>query len=405
MKKITSPAQVFAEIAKDIAPYKVSCYPNPAVGCAIVYKQQIISKGYHLAAGMPHAEVEAINAVYELFGEQAQQILRESEIYVTLEPCAHHGRTPPCAERIVQEQIPVCYIEQADITDKVNGKGVEIMRNAGIAVHNYPVPQLALLNHDFFALDRICQSTVCYPYVRVKVASSIDGISALPNGHSKWITNGTSRSIVQALRSHSDAIVTSGKTVVVDQARYNIRAEQLPQVILDHVQPQNIKNPTVFILDNSNLLDTQQPIFTTQARKVIVSKQPHALQQAIAQDSSSPFAQAYAQGLVEFWDGVDSHSVAGLRQFFLELKTKYSCNDVLVETGSMLTRAVLDANVFDELHHCIGPVVLGAGCKAIDLSQEFTEVDQACHLELAYRLDLDGDLHSVYVNTHKISLS
>lgn len=405
MKKIINPAQVFTEIAKDLARYKVSCYPNPAVGCAIVYQQQIIAKGYHLAAGMDHAEVEAINAVYELFGSQARQILRQSEIYVTLEPCAHQGRTPPCAARIVAEQIPVCYIAQADITDKVNGKGVELMRAAGIIVHHYPVAQLAMLNYDFFTLDRIIKSQSCYPYVRVKVASSIDGVSALPNGNSKWITNATSRSIVQALRSHSDAIITSAKTVVVDQARYNIRVEQLPQVILDHVLAENIKNPIVFILDNSNLLDANQPIFTTQACKVIVSKQPHALQELLVHDSSSALAQAYVQGLVKFWTGVDSHSVQGLRQFFLELKTQYGCNDVLVETGSMLTRAVLDANVFDELHHCIGPVILGSGCKAIDLSSKFTQVDQACHLQLAYRLDLDGDLHSVYVNPHKISMN
>ncbi|MGK7731797.1 bifunctional diaminohydroxyphosphoribosylaminopyrimidine deaminase/5-amino-6-(5-phosphoribosylamino)uracil reductase RibD, partial [Acinetobacter baumannii] len=173
-----------------------STKPNPNVGCVIVKDDQLIGEGFHPKAGQPHAEVFALRQA----GEQAQG----ATAYVTLEPCAHYGRTPPCAEALVKAQVKKVVVACPDPNPLVAGKGVQILKNAGIEVEIGICEDLAAkLNQGFLKA-----MSTGMPYVRLKVASSLDGRTAMASGESKWITGSAARQDVQHWRAISGAVIT-----------------------------------------------------------------------------------------------------------------------------------------------------------------------------------------------------
>ncbi|MDU6100581.1 MAG: bifunctional diaminohydroxyphosphoribosylaminopyrimidine deaminase/5-amino-6-(5-phosphoribosylamino)uracil reductase RibD, partial [Acinetobacter sp.] len=189
-----------------------STKPNPNVGCVIVKDDQLIGQGFHPKAGQPHAEVFALREA----GEHAEG----ATAYVTLEPCAHYGRTPPCAEALVKAQVKKVVVACPDPNPLVAGKGVQILKNAGIEVEVGICEDLASkLNQGFLKT-----MSTGMPYVRLKVASSLDGRTAMASGESKWITGSAARQDVQHWRAISGAVITGIESVIADDCQLNVRS-------------------------------------------------------------------------------------------------------------------------------------------------------------------------------------
>lgn len=190
-----------------------SVSPNPMVGCVIVHEEKIIGEGYHRNYGGPHAEVNAVNSV------ENQELLKEATAYVTLEPCAHWGKTPPCANLLVEKGLKKVVIAAVDSNSLVGGKGIEILKNAGIVVETGVMEKAARWqNRRFFT-----QIEKQRPYVILKWAQTQDGFVARENYSSKWISGTQSRQLVHKWRAEEDAILVGKNTALYDNPRLNVR--------------------------------------------------------------------------------------------------------------------------------------------------------------------------------------
>jgi len=188
-------------------------YPNPVVGCVIVRDRQIISEGWHRRSGEPHAEVNAINQIPD------KEILKKSTLYVSLEPCAHHGKTPPCADLIISYRIPKVVVGTTDPFAKVNGLGIRKMENAGTEVTTGILEEeCKQLNKRFFTFHLEKR-----PYIILKWAQTADGFMATENGGQKWITNQYSKQLVHKWRTEEQAILVGTRTAEVDNPKLNAR--------------------------------------------------------------------------------------------------------------------------------------------------------------------------------------
>ncbi len=193
--------------------------PNPMVGAVIVFQGLIIGEGYHRQYGQAHAEVNAVNDVLENAGEQAATLLSQSTIYVSLEPCAHYGKTPPCADLIIRYQIPNVVVGCRDPFEAVNGKGIEKLQQAGIRVTSGVLEKECLwLNRRFFT--RVTQQR---PYIILKWAQTTDGFFAPDDNRQFWITNDLSRRLVHQWRGEEDAVLVGKNTAAVDNPQLNVR--------------------------------------------------------------------------------------------------------------------------------------------------------------------------------------
>lgn len=204
---------------------RFSTSPNPRVGCVIAHGSQVVGQGFHLRAGEPHAEVHALR--------QAGAWARGATAYVTLEPCAHHGRTPPCAEALIAAGVGRVVVAMADPNPLVGGKGLALLAAAGIPT------ECGLLADEARALNRGFLSRIerGRPFVKLKTAVSLDGKTALADGRSQWITDEAARRDVQVLRAESCAVLTGIGTVLADNPRLNVRSfptlRQPVRVVLD----------------------------------------------------------------------------------------------------------------------------------------------------------------------------
>lgn len=282
--------------------------PNPCVGCVIVKDGQIIGEGYHYQAGQPHAEVFALRQA----GENAEG----ATAYVTLEPCSHHGRTPPCADALIKAKIKKVVIAVTDPNPKVAGGGIVKLQQAGIEVITGVCHDEAYaLNVGFFAT-----MSGRLPYVWLKIACSLDGKVAMNTGESKWITGESAREDVQRLRAKSGAIITGSQTVLADLPLLNVRSESLGVPLAD------IPQPLLVVLDRRKRIDTQSDWYQTQAkiRPILL------IQEALS-----------------------------LEEILLLLKNDYQIHDVMVEAGASLSTSFLTQNLVDELIVYQAPCLLG----------------------------------------------
>lgn len=282
--------------------------PNPAVGCIIVKNGLIIGSGYHPESGQPHAEVFALsNSTQSVVGATA---------YVTLEPCSHTGKTPPCAEALISSGVSRVVIAGLDPNPKVAGKGVGMLLEAGIRVTvGVCTEQAEQLNLGFLKSMRHKM-----PYVRLKIASSLDGKTAMASGESKWITGPAAREDVQKLRALSGAIITGSQTVIEDNPSLNVRSNQLG------VPVDSVPQPRIVVLDRRQRLNKAQ---------YKVFKTPDTL----------------------LW------TESNLTDLLHKLVTKYQIHDVLVEAGSQVSGSFIEAGLVDELIVYQAPCVLGHSAK------------------------------------------
>lgn len=225
--------------------------PNPMVGCVIVKDGKIIGEGWHKCYGHSHAEIEAINDA-----KNHNESVRGSTVYVTLEPCSHYGKTPPCANRLVEEGVSEVVIAMRDPNPKVNGRGIEILRSAGIKVtesDSESKREAEFLNRGFIFAQKYHR-----PFITLKAAMSLDGRLCLSNGSSKWITGMMSRTYAHKLRAENDAVLVGVNTVLKDDPELtvrNVKGTDPVRIVLDRHNrtPLNAKIRDCMILNHDDL--------------------------------------------------------------------------------------------------------------------------------------------------------
>jgi diaminohydroxyphosphoribosylaminopyrimidine deaminase/5-amino-6-(5-phosphoribosylamino)uracil reductase len=307
--------------------------PNPRVGCVIAQDARVVGEGWHQRAGEPHAEVFALR--------QAGELARGATAYVTLEPCAHHGRTPPCAEALIAAGVARVVIAAEDPFPQVAGRGIARLRAAGITVEAGLMRDAAReLNVGFFS--RIERGR---PWLRVKLAMSLDGRTALANGESKWITGEAARADVQRWRARSSAILTGSGTVLADNPRLTVRlADDVPftpplRVVLDRQR----RTPA-----GSHVLDGSVPTVILHSATIDT-----ALDESEAAPNAFDCVSVPEQG-----DALDLNAV-------LALLAERGCNEVQVEAGPVLCGALFAAGLVDELLLYIAPLFLGDSARPL----------------------------------------
>ncbi|WP_457622443.1 bifunctional diaminohydroxyphosphoribosylaminopyrimidine deaminase/5-amino-6-(5-phosphoribosylamino)uracil reductase RibD [Persephonella sp.] len=236
------------EALKLAEPRKGLTHPNPTVGAVIVKNGKVIGKGYHKKAGMPHAEREAINdAVKKGYN------IEGSTMYVTLEPCFHYGRTPPCTEAIIDSRIKRIVIATVDPNPQVSGKGVEILNKHGIeTVVGILQEEAKKLNEDFFVYIKKKR-----PFIHLKIAQSLDGKIATRTGSSKWITSEESRKYVHQLRKESTAVMVGTNTALKDNPNLTVR----------HIETE--RQPLRVVLDKDLKIPEDYNLFNNEAKTVL----------------------------------------------------------------------------------------------------------------------------------------
>lgn len=325
--------------------------PNPAVGCIIVKDNQIIGRGATAPVGGSHAEVFALKEA----GEQA----RGATAYVTLEPCAHYGRTPPCAKGLADAGISRVVIACSDPNPLVAGKGVQILRDAGIdVVQGVCAAEAAQQNKGFLKAIATGQ-----PYVRLKIASSLDGRTAMASGESKWITGAEARLDVQHWRAISGVVITGIGTVLADDCQLNVRQLKDVDDLSAVVQPKRL------VLDRQGRLPLTAKILA-QADSVMVM---------------GPFRQELADL------GVIQLEIQPLKTLLQALSQQYQIYDVLVEAGAALSTAFLQENLVDELISYVAPTFLGRSARAM-FNAEFDRMAEQLRFKLIDAVQMGGDV-------------
>ena len=348
--------------------------PNPRVGCVLVRDGVVVGEGWHERAGEPHAEVLALRAA----GEAA----RGSTAYVTLEPCSHHGRTPPCAEALIAAGITRVVVAVQDPNPQVAGQGIAKLRAAGIEVECGLMETAAgELNVGFFA-----RMTRCTPWLRSKIAMSLDGRTALSNGKSQWITGKAARLDVQHWRARSCAVLTGIGTVLADDARLNVREIKTERQPLRVVLDSRLSIP----LDARVLYGSSKEALAPGGGADWGSLRGDNALIYTARHDKQKIAVLHDLGVMVVVLPDDKEHVA-LRAMLHDLAQR-GCNEVLVEAGSTLNGALLRAGLVDELLFYVAPHLLGDAARSVAQLGELASLDQRVNLKWQDVRQIGNDL-------------
>lgn len=321
-----------------------TAHPNPCVGCVLVRDNQIVGEGLHWQAGLMHAECEAL--------AQAQEKALGATCYVTLEPCVHVGRTGPCVQALIKAQVKEVVIATLDPNPLMAGKGVLALKAAGIAV------QVGLLEKEAQALNIGFFSRMLRqrPFVRAKIAMSLDGRIAMAGGESQWITALPARERGQVWRARSGAIITGRHTVMKDNCRLTVRQDTLFQ----HLPAQiSFKQPLRIVIDSDLTSDPRAAIFQQPGKTLVAIREKNSQRQTDWLKQVDP----EKVGIVVLPEKDQHIDLQALMHFLAQQQI----NDVLIEGGSQLMGALLEADLIDELLLFVAPIILGA--TALPLAQ------------------------------------
>ena len=304
-----------------------SVSPNPMVGGVVVHQGHVIGEGYHRQYGQAHAEVNAINQVLEHYAN-AEALLRNSIIYVSLEPCAHYGKTPPCADLIIKHQIPKVVVGCRDPFDQVNGKGIEKLRDAGIEViSGIMEAECQWLNRRFFT--RVQKKR---PYIILKWAQTINGFFATSDKSQLWITGEESRRLVHKWRSEEDAILVGKNTAIIDNPQLNVR--HWPG-----------KSPKRVVIDRKLELSHKLNIYDQSVETLIFNEIKTAIEGKIKYIALEDFERFVPQYI--------------LFQLYMQ-----DIQSVIIEGGAHTLNTFIEAGLWDEARIFTGAVSLEQGIKA-----------------------------------------
>lgn len=322
-----------------------STMPNPRVGCVIVKEGKVIGEGAHLKAGEPHAEIHALN--------KAGEAAKDATLYVTLEPCSHTGRTPPCAEALVKAGLAKVIVAMQDPNPQVSGSGLALLKSHHIEVASGLMEtQARELNPGF-----ISRMTRQQPFLRSKIAASLDGKTALNNGASQWITSEAARLDVQHWRACSCAILTGAGTVLADNPSMTVR-----DIDIKH-QPLNvIVDSQLSISPNSKILQNGNTLIV------------------FAATDAAKEAQLLTAG-AELLCIPNTDGKVCLKTLLSHLASR-EINEVLCESGEGLNGALLAQGLIDEFLIYYAPKLMGSAAKSMFAMPEFTHMDQAIALDI-----------------------
>lgn len=330
-----------------------STHPNPRVGCVIVKDGELIGEGWHVRAGEPHAEVHALR--------QAGAAARGATAYVTLEPCSHHGRTPPCAEALVEAGVGRVVAAMQDPNPQVSGRGLARLRSVGIEVAS------GVLKNEARALNAgfVKRMETGLPLLRAKLAMSLDGRTAMASGESQWITGPAARTEVQRLRAQSSVVLTGADTVLMDNARLTVRAAELG--LDDELTMLAMQRPPLRVLIDGQLrVPLDAPFF--QAGSALV---------ASAGDEQAASYQAAGHELLALVSDVGR---VDLRRLLTEL-AKRGANEVLLEAGPRLAGAFAALGLIDEYQIFVAAKFLGSSARPL-LDLPLARMSQAPALKI-----------------------
>lgn len=327
-----------------------STTPNPRVGCVLVKDEVVIAEGWHERAGEAHAEAMALQKA----GEHA----KACTAYVTLEPCSFVGRTPACSRSLVEAGVRRVVCAMRDPHPKVSGKGIAELIEAGIQVDE------DLLHAEARSLNPgyIRQQELGLPYLRCKVAMSLDGRTAMASGESQWITGTEARQDVQDLRAQSCAVLTGINTILDDDARLNVRAEQLSETASKQLGE---RQPLRVVMDSSGRCPQTAALL----------KAPGNVLVFVGKDAENPLPIADSKNVsVHYCDTARPEPAAVLRALAAQ-----NCNDILLEAGPTLAGAFLQQGLIDELIVYMAPKLLGSNARPllhlpIELMQDSIEL-------------------------------
>ena len=282
---------------------------NPMVGCVISRDDKIIAQDYHRLYGEAHAEVNALEKI-NYKGEN-------TKVYITLEPCSHFGKTPPCAEALIRAGVKKVFIAMLDPNPLVSGRGMRVLQDSGIEV------EVGLLEEEANKINRgfVKRMTTGLPFVTSKIAMSLDGRTAMKNGESKWITSEASREDVQMLRSLNQAILTGSGTIKSDNPMMTVRTENADS------------NPLRVVVDSNNIItDKSLNIFSSDANTLILNNNN---------------SEILANGKLDLKSALKKLGEMGI-------------NNLLLEAGSGLNGAMTEAGLIDEFIIYTAPLILGS---------------------------------------------
>lgn len=333
--------------------------PNPLVGAVIVKDGRVVATGWHRKAGTPHAEVHALN--------MAGELARGATAYVSLEPCAHYGRTGPCAKALVEAGVSRVVVAMEDPNPKVAGKGIAILREAGIEV------QVGVLEQEARELNEVFLKwiTTGKPFVALKTAMSLDGKIATAAGESQWITNEVSRHFTHRLRDVYDGILVGINTALKDDPSLTTR---LPEY--------EGKNPVRIVVDSQCRLPAASRLVQDGAARTIVAVTEQAAEERVAalEAAGAEVLRAGAGPQVDM-------------ELLMQQLGKLRICSVLVEGGGTVNFALLQAGLVDRVYAFIAPKLLGGRNALTPVEGDgFAELAQAVELEQLTTQDMQGDI-------------
>lgn len=347
--------------------------PNPRVGCVIVNHGEIVGQGFHQKAGEGHAEVHAL--------KQAGDKANGATAYVTLEPCSHYGRTPPCALGLINAQVSRVVIAMVDPNPQVSGNGIQMLEEAGIAVQTGLLSSQAhQLNPGFIHLMKHKM-----PYVRCKLASTLDGKTAMKSGESKWITGESAREDVQRYRAQSCVVISSAQSIIQDNAKMNVRWQQLGE-LKNSYDKDTVRQPVRVVLDSRGRLEPSIDFFKQSSKVIIIGtglennhQWPHFVEHITVNGEPGQ---------------IDLEDV--LRQL-----GRRGYNDVLIESGAHLAGAFIEKNLVNELVLYQAPKLIGGDGKNLIEMPSVTKLADAKQLSIEEMTMVGDDIKLVATLSEK----
>ena len=372
MKTQFSPQDVaFMQLALDLAKQgEFTTTPNPSVGCVLVKDGEVVGKGFHAKAGEPHAEVMALREA----GEKA----RGATAYVTLEPCSHFGRTPPCAKGLVEAGVSKVIAAICDPNPQVAGKGLQILTDAGIE------SAVGLLEENAEQLNKgfLKRMRTGKPFVQLKLAMSIDGKTAMASGESKWITGAQARADVQQYRAKASAILSTSQTVLADDPSLNVRWEELPSDVKADYPQEKLRQPVRVILDSSHKVRSDFKVFSTESPVWLVGEDDYSL-------TAFPPLTDYLK--------LNRHQGESRLQALMAEVGKRQINTLWVEAGATLAGALIAENLVDELIIYMAPKLLGDQARDLCHLPNLTQLADAPLWQLQSCEPIGDDLKLIYI--------
>ena len=353
---MASPSDMMKQAAKQARKALFITGDNPRVGCVIVKNDKIIGKGFTQEPGGHHAEIMAL--------KQAGPAAKGSTVYVTLEPCSFAGRTPPCASALIEAGIAKLVIGQLDPHPKVSGSGRDMIKAAGIEVDEFPLSAKGTaLNAGFMH-----RMKTGLPFVRVKLAQSIDGRTAMANGDSVWITGEKARRDVQVWRGRSQAILTGVETVLHDDCRLTVRPNDFPYKIRKLQHHFDTNQPIRIVLDTNLRTPPDAKIINRIGRTVIIT----------SSNDQAKISALETKGAEVLTMQKDKNGRIALAPVLKWLGDQ-GVNDLLVEAGATLAGQFIAQNLVNQLIVYTAPVLMGSSARPL-LELDIEQMAQRHHI-------------------------